>query len=188
MIALPGHVKRSLLPACALALQFAFAAGHAVAAGGTDSNPGTPPLVAASPTLPAAGPQLPGGGGSGVELYFTPSDENTTTTILFLVNTTDQDASVPLEAYNLNGSLTLTTTVPVPARNLVRVVSDGVSTVSATWQNPVLVNFTTFSTYVKITLPRGVLADGYVAMTPTGTYDPLANAPAMPLRFQSARK
>jgi len=73
----------------------------------------------------------------------------------------------------------------VPAFHLVRICSDTVTTVSATWADYVLVNFTTFSTYAKLTLPPGVKAEGYVVYNASGVYDPLTEAQMLPLRFSA---
>lgn len=156
---------------------------------GDDSGPGAKPQVivpkqyqprvAASPT-PAPSP---GFADVGSTVYFTPQDENTSTTVLFLFNTTDTDATVALASYYLNGSPTISTTLNVPAHNLVRICADSVSTVSASWAGYVLVNFTTFSAYAKLTLPPGVKVDGYVAWNTSGIYDPLAELQTLPLAF-----
>ncbi len=51
--------------------------------------------------------------------------------------------------------------------------------------NYVLVNFTTFSAYAKMTVPLGVKADGFVAWDVTGVYDPLSSTLTLPLRFST---
>ena len=60
-----------------------------------------------------------------------------------------------------------------------------VNTVSASWSQSVLVNFTTFSAYAKLTVPAGVKADGYVAWDTLGFYDPLSSTVILPLRFST---
>jgi hypothetical protein len=67
----------------------------------------------------------------------------------------------------------------------VRICADTVNTVSASWANYVLANFTTFSAYAKMTVPTGVHADGYVAWDIAGFYDPLSNTVTLPLRFST---
>jgi hypothetical protein len=118
-------------------------------------------------------------------VYFTPQDENTSTTILFLYNTNDVTSTVGLQTFYVNGSLTISTTVAVPPLGLVRICADSVSTVSASWANSILVNFTTFSAYAKMTVPAGVKAEGYVAWDSTGVYDPLVVSQTLPLRFST---
>src|SRR5205823_763673 len=118
-------------------------------------------------------------------VYFTPQDENTSTTVLFLYNTNVTTATVGLQSFNINGSLTISTNLSIPPLGLVRVSADSVSTVSASWQNAVLVNFTTFSAYAKMTVPQGVKYDGYVAWDLTGVYNPLTSTVTLPLRFST---
>jgi hypothetical protein len=150
-------------------------------AGGDDSNPG--PIT--QPVAPAIGPQAPRPIPPVVtDVYFTPQDENTSTTVIFLYNTTAVAATVPIKTYYTNGALTIDTSVVVPANGLVRICSDTVSTVSASWAGAILINFTTFSAYGKISLPAGVNVEGYVAWNGTGgTYDPLVPTYVLPLNF-----
>lgn len=122
---------------------------------------------------------------TGTTVYFTPQDENTSTSVLFLYNTNATTATVPIQTYYINGSLTISTSVAVPPLGLVRICADSVSTISASWANYVLINFTTFSAYAKMTVPSGVKAEGYVAWNPTGIYDPLTVSQTLPLRFST---
>ena len=151
---------------------------------GTDSNPtGKPEVVIPQQYQPNA---VTASNASPVStLYFTPQDENTSTTVLFLYNTTSTDANVSLQSYYTNGSLTINTTIAVPAMGMVRICSDAVTTVAASWASTVLINFTTFSAYAKLTLPAGVKVDGYIAWDTTGAYDPLTSLQTLPLRFVS---
>jgi hypothetical protein len=153
---------------------------------GTDSNPtGSPEVVIPELYRPARDNAASATVESVATVYFTPQDENTSTTVLFLYNTNAATATVGLQSFYINGSLTISTSVAVPPLGLIRICADSVSTVSASWQNVVLVNFTTFSAYAKMTLPTGVKADGYVAWDITGTYDPLTNTQTLPLRFST---
>jgi hypothetical protein len=117
--------------------------------------------------------------------YFTPQDENTSTTVLFLYNRSGKDVGVSIKTYYTNGSATLSVVLRLPAHNLIRICSDAVNTVSASWANYVLLNFTTFSAYGVITAPRSVSVDGYVAWDTTGTYNPLDADYTLPLRFDA---
>lgn len=118
-------------------------------------------------------------------VYFTPQDENTSTTVLFLYNTGGITATVGLQTLRLDGSLYISTTIDIPPAALVRVAGDTVDTVANSWQDVVLVNFTTSSTYARMSVPAGVKADGYVVWNDAGTYDPLQVAPTLPLRFST---
>lgn len=118
-------------------------------------------------------------------LYFTPQDENTSVTILFLYNTGNVNATVTLQTFSLNGSQFIDTSVNVPPAHLVRIASDTVSTISSSWANAILVNFTTSSTYAKLTLPPGVKVETYVAWNGDAPYDPLVAVPMLPLRLST---
>ena len=153
---------------------------------GSDSNPiGKAEVVIPEMYRPAESASATAATGPVSAVYFTPQDENTNTTVLFLYSTNSETTTVGLQTFYLNGSLTISTTVAVPPNGLVRICSDTVNTVSASWSNYVLVNFTTFSTYAKMTLPAGVKADGYVAWDTTGVYDPLTATQTLPIRFSA---
>ena len=153
---------------------------------GDDSNPiGKPEVVIPDAYRPSAADLAQAQAANEATVYFTPQDENTSTTVLFLYNTNPATTTVGLQTFYINGSLTISTSVAVPPLGLVRICADAVSTVSASWANSVLVNFTTFSAYAKMTVPMGVKADGYVAWDVTGVYDPLTNTQTLPLRFST---
>lgn len=151
---------------------------------GSDSNPTDSPEV----SIPEQYQPDDGNDANAVTdiaatLYFTPQDENTSTTVLFLYNTGTVSATVGLETYQNDGTPFINTSVEVPAGGLVRICADTVSTIASSWSEAVLVNFTTFSTYAKMTLPAGVKAEAYVAWNGGSTYDPLAAVPTLPIRF-----
>jgi hypothetical protein len=123
--------------------------------------------------------------GSPATVYFTPQDENTSTTVIFLYNTGDTAASVGLQTFRLDGGLQIDTSILVPAHELVRICGDTVNSISATWQDVVYVNFTTFSTYGRMTLPSGVKAEAYVVWNGSSEYDPLQVVPTLNIRFSS---
>ena len=153
---------------------------------GDDSNPlGKPEVVIPDAYRPSTADLAQAQAANETTVYFTPQDENTSTTVLFLYNTNPATATVGLQTFYINGSLTISTSVAVPPLGLVRICADTVSTVSASWANYVLINFTTFSAYAKMTVPLGVKADGYVAWNPTGIYDPLTVSQTLPLRFST---
>jgi len=116
-----------------------------------------------------------------VNKYFTPQDENTSCTVMFIANPTATDAKVTITGYGLTGATTLTTTFTVPKKNMVRICSDTVTTISATWQNVLLINFTTSVTYAKITYPSTLKITAYVAWNTSGIYDPLESIPTLPI-------
>lgn len=152
---------------------------------GSDSDPVGPPDVIIPERYRAkvSGAALEPLAVSKKTLYFTPQDENTSATVLFFYNRGAADAVVQLKTFDIDGSLYIDTTINVPAKELVRVCSDTVSTISGTWQSPVYLNFTTTSTYARIRFPRTVRIEGYVVWNDATTYDPLQVAPTLNLRF-----
>lgn len=152
----------------------------------SDSNPARKPEVTLPDQYrPTASDLATAASAASTTVYFTPQDENTSTTILFLYNTNATTSTVGLQTFYINGSLTISTSVAVPPLGLVRISADTVSTVSASWSNYVLINFTTFSAYAKMSVPAGVKAEGFVAWDPTGIYDPLVVSQTLPLRFST---
>ena len=149
---------------------------------GDDSNPESLPEVQIPDRYSPDRIAAPNGVAE-AQVYFTPQDENTSTTVLFLYNTSSVTATVGVDTFQLDGTAFLSTAVAVPPASLVRICADSVSTVSGSWQDVVLINFTTFSTYARMTLPAGVKAEGFVVWNNSGTYDPLQVAPTLPLRF-----
>ena len=153
---------------------------------GNDSNPiGKPEVVIPAAYRPSAADVAQAQAGPVTTVYFTPQDENTSTTVLFLYNTNAATATVGLQTYYINGSLTISTSVAIPPLGLVRICADTVNTVAASWSQYVLVNFTTFSAYAKMTVPLGVKAEGFVAWDIAGFYDPLSSTQTLPLRFST---
>ena len=153
---------------------------------GSDSNPvGLPEVFVPDQYRPSADELANAVAVPSATVYFTPQDENTSTTVLFLYNTSTASATVRIWTYTLNGSSFISAQVSVPPAGLVRICGDEVSTASVTWQDVVLINFRTASTYAKMTLPAGVKAEGYVVWNNASTYDPLQVAPTLPLRFST---
>ena len=151
---------------------------------GTDSAPvGRPAVSIPKAYRVAPGSTIDPSALTIVKYFFTPQDENTSTTVLFLYNKSGTDQVASLNTFTTDGTLTISTTINVPAHGLVRICGDSVSTASASWQNVVLVNFTTFSAYAKLDVPSSVRIEGYVAWDTSGTYDPLEADVTLPLRF-----
>jgi hypothetical protein len=197
-----GRTMRKSLPVLAIGLvagvalwlgSLSLAQGNATEAspavpdfGDSDSNPSsTPQVVIPAQYQPDAAELQAAAESTTSDIYFTPQDENSSVTILFLYNTSNVTGTVELQTFRLAGTIFIDTSVNVPPNSLVRIAADSVSTVSATWQDAILVNFTTSSTYAKMTIPPGVKAEGYVAWNDGSTYDPLDPVPTLPLRFSA---
>lgn len=154
--------------------------------GYSDSNPSiTPQVVIPASYQPDAAELQAAAGANTATVYFTPQDENTSVTILFLYNTSNVTATVGIQTFRLNGTTYIDTSVNVPPNSLVRIAADSVSTIASSWQDAILVNFTTFSAYAQMTMPPGVKAEGYIAWNGGSTYDPLDPVPVLPLRFST---
>jgi hypothetical protein len=149
-----------------------------------DSNPtGSPDIRIPDKYLPNT--RAPNENGLSTSVYFTPQDENTSTTVIFLYNTTAVTATVGLQTFRLDGTGYISTSFSIPADHLVRIAADPVSTVSSSWTDVIIASFTTNSTYGLLTLPDGIKADGYVAWNGSLTFDPLDAVPTLPLRFST---
>jgi hypothetical protein len=155
-----------------------------VSQAGSDSQPIGPAEIVIPEKYQAHGAVPTNAQGSAV-IWFTPQDEDTSTTVIFLYNTGNATATVSLTTYQLDGTVEIDTSIAVPAHGLVRICGDEVSTVSSTWQDTLWVNFRTSSTYARMELPAGVKAEAYVVWNDGTTYDPLQVAPALPIRFSA---
>jgi hypothetical protein len=115
---------------------------------------------------------------------FMPQDENTSCTVMFIYNPTSSNATIKILGYSLTDVLQLNTSFVIPKKTMLRICSDTVTSVSATWQNVLVINFTTFVTHAKITYPNTCKITAYVAWNDTGIYDPLeTGVPTLPLNF-----
>lgn len=157
-------------------------AGQDAATMGSDSNPVGEAEIVIPERYRASVQRSAAADEAVATVYFTPQDEDGSTTVLFLYNTAHTTGTVGLETFNLNGSRVISTSVAVPPNSLVRIAADTVEDLG-TWSDALLINFRTSSTYAKMTLPEGVKADGYVAWNGGSTYNPLTAVPTLPLRF-----
>ncbi len=150
---------------------------------GGDNDPNAQPEVRIPGNLQAQGfaPQADGGS----TVYFAPQDETTNTTVIFLYNTTGDAVNVDITTYDLDGIEYLSTSIPVPARSMVRICADEVVTDTTSWNGFVLVNFRSYSAYGKMILPDGVEVEGYIVWNGTSTYDPLLSFETLPLRLST---
>lgn len=156
--------------------------GPAKGAPGSDSNPTGPAEIVIPERYRAQPGSRPTQAGTTI-VWFTPQDENTSTTVIFLYNTGDTTGTVTVETFELDGAQQIATDVLVPAHSLVRICADEVSTTSVTWQDVLWINFRTYSTYGRLTLPSGIKAEAYVVWNNGDTYDPMQVAPTLPIRF-----
>ena len=157
----------------------------------------TPAFAVGSDELPlanfAAGSQSPGALPTPIPgetlVYFVPSDNDASATVMYLYNTDAVLHTVALRGYSYNGTLGYSLNINVAASSFVRLVSDSVAAAPPpSWATPapVVTNFTDFTYLGSLSLPKGVKVEGYVLFNPgTGTVDPRQDQGAIPLRFST---
>ncbi len=122
-------------------------------------------------------------------VYFVPTDNDATATVLYLYNTDSADHTVALRGFNYDGAMVYAQNISVPASSFRRLVSDSVAAAPPpSWATPAAIttNFTDFVYFASLSLPKGVTAEGYVLFNPgTGTVNPRADQGAIPLRFST---
>lgn len=153
-----------------------------------------PPLERpAGPTPQALFTPIPGE----TLVYFFPSDNDATATVINVVNTDSVAHTVSLRGYSYNGVLVYSLNIALPATSMRRLASDSIAAspppswcgppTCATGVEPIITNFTDFTYFASLSLPQGVLVDGYVLFNPgTGIVDPRADQGAIPLRFMTS--
>jgi hypothetical protein len=122
-------------------------------------------------------------------VYFVPSDNDATATVLFLYNTDSIAHTVALRGFSYNGTLVYSININIAASSFVRLSSDSIAaSPPPSWATPapIITNFTDFTYLCSLSLPKGVKVEGYVLYNPgTGTVDPRLNQGAIPLRFST---
>jgi hypothetical protein len=151
---------------------------------GTDETP--PPGLDAGGLAPNALPTpVPGES----QLYFVPSDNDASATVLTLYNTDSVAHIVALRGFSYNGVLVYSLNINVPATGFLRLVSDSVAAAPPpSWATPapIITNFTDFTYYASLSLPKGVKVEGYILFNPgTGVVNPRLDQGAIPLRFST---
>ena len=129
------------------------------------------------------------------QAWFFPSDNDATATVMYLLNTDTVAHIVALRGYSQKGVLVYSLNINIDATSMLRLASDSIATPPPSWsagsctscKDPVIVNFTDFTYFASISLPKGVKVDGYVIFNPgTGTVDPRADQGAIPLWFMTS--
>ncbi len=122
-------------------------------------------------------------------VYFTTTDSDATATVVFLNNTDSVAHTVALRGYSYSGVLGYSLNINVPATTLVRLSSDSIAAAPPpSWATPapIITNFTDFTYFASLSLPKGVRVEGYTLYNPgTGTVDPRVDQGAVPLRFST---
>jgi hypothetical protein len=122
-------------------------------------------------------------------VYFVPTDNDATATVLYLYNTDTVAHTVALRGFSYNGVLVYSLNVSVGAGSFLRMASDSIASAPPpSWATPapVITNFTDFTYFASLSLPKGVKAEGYTLFNPgTGVVNPRTDQGAIPLRFST---
>lgn len=148
------------------------------------SDEATPsPLDISSQSLAALPTPIPGE----TQVYFVPTDNDATATVLYLYNTDSVTHTVPLRGFSYNGVLVYALNINVKPTSFLRLASDSIASAPPpSWATPapVITNFTDFTYFASLSLPNGVRVEGYTLFNPsTGVVDPRADQGAIPLKF-----
>ncbi len=123
------------------------------------------------------------------QVYFVPTDNDATATVLYLYNTDTVTRTVALRGFSYNGVLVYSLNISIGATSFLRLASDSiVASPPPSWATPapIMTNFTDFPYFASLSLPRGVKVEGYTLSNPgTGVVDPRADQGATPLRFST---
>jgi len=122
-------------------------------------------------------------------VYFVPTDNDASATVLYLYNTDSVAHIVALRGFSYNGVLVYSLNINVGATSFLRLASDSIAAAPPpSWATPapIITNFTDFTYFASLSLPKGVKVEGYTLFNPgTGTVDPRADQGAVPLRFST---
>jgi len=122
-------------------------------------------------------------------VYFIPTDNDATATVLYLYNSDPVAHIVALRGFSYNGVLVYSLNINVGANSFLRLASDSIaSSPPPSWATPapVITNFTDFTYFASLSLPKGVKVEGYTLYNPgTGVVDPRKDQGATPLRFST---
>ena len=122
-------------------------------------------------------------------VYFVPTDNDASATVLYLYNTDSIAHIITLRGFNYDGAMVYAQNITVPATSFRRLISDSVAAAPPpSWATPapISTNFTDFVYFASLSLPKGVKVEGYTLFNPgTGTIDPRLDQGATPLRFST---
>jgi hypothetical protein len=131
-------------------------------------------------------------------VFFFPTDHDASATVLYLLNTDTVSHIVALRGYSQHGILVYSLDINIGATSMLRLSSDSIaSNPPPSWTKinngtdpntdwPIITNFTDFTYFASLSLPKGVKVDGYVLFNPgTGVVDPRQDQGAIPLRFMT---
>jgi hypothetical protein len=144
---------------------------------GIGSQPQAPDFVLPTP--------IPGE----TQVFFIPTDNDATATVLYLYNTDSVSHVIALRGFNYDGAMVYAQNITVPAASFRRLISDSVAAAPPpSWATPapITTNFTDFVYFASLSLPAGVKVEGFTLYNPgTGTIDPRSFQGEAPLRFST---
>jgi hypothetical protein len=144
----------------------------------------TPAALSSGPKAPNVLPTpIPGE----TLVYFVPTDNDATATVIYLYNDDTVAHIVALRGFSYNGVLVYSLNINVGATSFLRLASDSIASAPPpSWATPapIITNFTDFTYFASLSLPQGVRAEGYTLFNPgTGIEDPRKDQGAVPLNF-----
>ena len=123
------------------------------------------------------------------QVFFVPTDNDATATVLYLYNTDTVAHIVALRGFSYNGLVVYSLNINIGATSFLRLASDSIASAPPpSWATPapIITNFTDFTYYAMLSLPNGVKVEGYTLFNPgTGVVDPRQDQGAIPLRFST---
>ena len=143
-----------------------------------------PEALRAAPKSPAVLPTpIPGE----TQVFFVPTDNDATATVIYLYNIDTVAHVVALRGFSYNGVLVYSLNINVGATSFLRLASDLIAAAPPpSWATPapIITNFTDFTYFASLSLPNGVRVEGYTLFNPgTGVVDPRLDQGAIPLKF-----
>ena len=122
-------------------------------------------------------------------VYFVPTDNDASATVLYLTNTEPMTKTVALRGFNYDGAMVYAQNITVKPTSFLRLISDSVAAAPPpSWATPapITTNFTDFVYFASLSLPKGMKVEGYVLFNPgTGVINPRQDQGAIPLRFST---
>lgn len=121
-------------------------------------------------------------------VYFVPTDNDATATVMYLYNTDIMTGTVALRGFDYDGAMVYAQNITVKPSSFLRLVSDSIFSPPPSWSTPapITTNFTDFVYFASLSLPKGMKVEGYVLFNPgTGVIDPRKDQGAIPLRFST---
>src|SRR5665648_129265 len=102
-------------------------------------------------------------------VYFVPTDNDASATVLYLYNPDSVAHVVALRGFNYDGAMVYAQNINIGASSFLRLISDSVAAAPPpSWATPapITTNFTDFTYFASLSLPTGVRVEGYTLFNP----------------------